>query len=374
VIADAVRVADPVSDTPHNRAVSSTLDLSRWLAAWVVLFDHARNHLFPDYKLVAAPNAAMKAFFFAAATGNAAVMVFFILSGYLVGGALYRSPRTLDALIRYTAARLSRLLIVVIPALGLTYALGGLRWMLSHGTDGVLLTEQFAGRVLVANALFLQTVTAPIFGDNYPTWSLANEFWYYAACPLLVFVPALRRRSPGLALLAVTALAALLLFVGQSIASYFVIWLVGMGVSALGLKTSSRWLAPATVLFVVAVSISRLRYAGGWFPFDLAVGLVFAWVLTAVRDPLWSPRWILVLARSNAVLAGFSFTLYTIHAPLLQFVNARLVRSPLDAHQAQSWIQYLIVCGSIGAIAFLVAQVTERNTYALRSRLERAMR
>ena len=133
--------------------------------------------------------------------GHLAVVVFFVISGYLVGGREILHVRTGGRfeLRRYAVQRFSRIYTVLVPALLLTAALDGIgqRW-----ADGSLLYTQPAsaniGSLMFAiadrsdiwtflgNLLMLQTLVVKPLGADGPLWSLANEWWYYTLFALFM--------------------------------------------------------------------------------------------------------------------------------------------------------------------------------------------
>src|SRR5206468_11759198 len=118
----------------------------------------------------------------------------------------------------YLLARLTRLYIVLLPALLLGGALDQTGMHLA-GTDTVYsghsgmhalnvdVRATSGPTTLLANGLFLQTIAlpgmhgqqVPAFGSNGPLWSLSNEFWYYMAFPLLVLLSATKSRPTRIA-------------------------------------------------------------------------------------------------------------------------------------------------------------------------------
>lgn len=137
------------------------------------------------------------------------MVVFFVLSGALVGGSVLRSVATdtwswNDYLIR----RLSRLYIVLIPALLLVLVwdclgatLFSAPWtyldVMSAVTVGehTLIVHNQGVLAYLGNATFLMTIYVPVLGSNGALWSLSNEFWYYILFPCLVLAVAQRRNS-----------------------------------------------------------------------------------------------------------------------------------------------------------------------------------
>ena len=65
---------------------SSFFDFLRTTAALLVLFGHTRNWLFTNIGSVAEPSKLLKFFWLITVLEHEAVVIFFVLSGYLVGG------------------------------------------------------------------------------------------------------------------------------------------------------------------------------------------------------------------------------------------------------------------------------------------------
>ena len=149
------------------------------------------------FRSVDLPDAGLATSLFYAWTGlgREAVMVFFVLSGFLVGGAVMRAGPAFDWR-TYAIARLSRLWVVLVPALLLTAALDTCvasswpsilsgshyaDWQSGPSPQGLYAKDWLTA---LGNLLFLQTLVVPVFGTNTPLWSLANESWYYLWFPL----------------------------------------------------------------------------------------------------------------------------------------------------------------------------------------------
>jgi peptidoglycan/LPS O-acetylase OafA/YrhL len=149
------------------------LDLVRGLAAVAVMLVHVRNRSFVE--LGALPPSEQSwpvgVFFAATRLGQEAVLLFFVLSGFLVGGQIIRRAKSSTFSLRdYGIDRCSRILLPLIPACLLTALIG--RSVLGHGIDLP---------VLVANMVGLNGVLAPTLDANLPLWSLSYEIWFYIA-------------------------------------------------------------------------------------------------------------------------------------------------------------------------------------------------
>lgn len=228
-----------------SMAFSTWLNLFRWLAALAVLITHTEHVLLAD--ILDIPRSEREyvhyAYVFLGGFGFQAVLIFFVISGFLVGGALWnelKEKRTVD-LFSYFVKRMVRLWTVVIPTLFLVLLLDSISIFVFDGLrNGVFYSDIFSrlsfGSFL-CNAVFLQTAACQQYGDNGALWSLYNEFWYYCIWPpmLLAILPILSVNKRVFC--AIGAIAGLLLlnhaqaFAG--FASGMFIWLMGVLVSAL---------------------------------------------------------------------------------------------------------------------------------------------
>jgi len=69
--------------------LSNTLNFLRWFAALMVVVGHLRSFLFVEYNLVEHKTIFIKLFYFITGFGHQAVIIFFMISGYLVGGGSF---------------------------------------------------------------------------------------------------------------------------------------------------------------------------------------------------------------------------------------------------------------------------------------------
>ena len=272
--------------------------------------------------------------------GNEAVVVFFVLSGYLVGGSVIKSfQRGTWSWGKYLAKRVTRLWVVLLPALllGVAVDCAGLHWFSSsasiYAAPGrqTLVPAHIAARlgwpVIAGNAFFLQTILVPTAGTNNSLWSLANEFWYYLAFPLCLMVmwpkrAMWKRCICGLGLAGIVTLA------GRSIDELFLIWLLGAAVSLLPLRlpegaARNSLRLVALVLPFVLVMVRRAAVPVYWA--DWIVGLCFALVLYLVlHQQAGAGRG--MYPRVAGFFSRISYTLYLVHLPLAVFLCACINR------------------------------------------------
>lgn len=360
----------------------SHLNAVRGLAALAVVYAHARILFFPP--LAIAAGAAGPRFM---TIGHEAVMIFFVLSGYLVGGSVLRSMRGQGWSWRdYLIKRLVRLWVVLIPAIALGVLLDTLGMHLFGGPGSVYaagpalefvspdaLGSEHSGSVILGNLLFLQTILVPTVGTNVPLWSLANEFWYYLAFPFALMAADPRCRPAG-RIGGAVAVVAILALIGWDASLLMLPWLMGAAVSQLPrlipprLRVGAAWLAAAGVALVF---LATKKYAVELHWAELVTGPAVALLLYAVtcQDQLGKTG---LYGRISDVLARISYTLYLTHLPFLIFLFAAFggvwaVR-PLSAG---SLAQFIGLYAAALVWAWLLYRLFESRTDAVRDAVTR---
>ncbi len=186
------------------------LDFLRATAALLVLFAHTRlDWYFLDIGVVAQPGLFLKLFYFITELGHEAVVIFFVLSGFLIGGSLVDSiQRGSFDLVRYLIARFVRIYIVYIPALVITEAvfLFGPLLLSDPGAPHLrpLFSEQqidFGGvSQAICHLAGLEGFSCPEWQQNPPLWSLGYEWALYLFAPAIIQL-IVWKASPSLRLL-----------------------------------------------------------------------------------------------------------------------------------------------------------------------------
>ena len=337
---------------------SFALDTTRWAAAAIVLVYHLST------ACLAAPPSLE-------AAGPAAVIWFFVLSGYLIGGGIVLDMRRgRFHFAHYALNRATRLYVVLLPALALGYALDTARVSLVglSPIPGQEAPASYALATVLGNLLCLQTITVPTLGSNGPLWSLACEGVYYVVAPLLL-APLLRGRPAalrwGLFALAATILGALWL-ANPRVPRLFLTWLLG---AALRFAPAPRrrlglpaWTIAIATLLAYPLLLPRL---GGTVNFLVAASFAAA-LLTTVGDERPVPA---RMQRLSATLAGFSFSLYLVHVPLVHALLALRTGTRLDALRLPAWSGHaamLVLAAIIVPVAWLFSRLTEARTDRVR--------
>jgi peptidoglycan/LPS O-acetylase OafA/YrhL len=380
-----------VRKTTEIPSYSVHLDAARALAALIVFLGHGTYlllgttiHEQVNGKLNHAA-AAANSYNPAAHThlGHQAVIIFFVLSGYFVGGGALRSVRRQQWSTKsYLLKRLTRLWIVLIPALLLTALVDliGIHWF--HDTSAAysnMLRAGFAGTwssfsiqhaiyTFAGNLFFLQGILVPCFGSNGPLWSLSYEFWYYIMFPLLLASLMRSVKMPRRAG-AIIALVALLVFCGKDISLYFLIWMMGALTSLLAFRipwSFARWIAPSMCVLFAAFNLYAVVHPYNLAASDFTTGIFFSvvlWLLLHYDQPARESLY----RKISQKLSAMSYTLYAVHYPIILLLSTWLVSK--SSHRHISVLSVVVLLAAYAAaflIAYLCYRCFEANTGRVR--------
>lgn len=354
-------------DTTHEHgrgsalgpARSSLLDLLRGTAALLVALHHLRSlTLVARADLNSPPSVLLDAFLVLAGFGPTPVIVFFVLSGYLVGGSLLRMPPLPASPADFLLRRVLRLWLVLVPACALTLLLAG---------QGV---EECAAGALAGNLAFLQGILVHPFGGNFPLWSLGAEFWCYVLF-LAGWMGCLWRGA--VRWLSLLALAGLLLALPAHIKGYFPLWFAGAAIHFL----PARGQFPRAALAVLFINLLGVRLFGsltGEWGGNLVIAASTAWAIHSCTEEGPLARMLRATAGAWARLAAFSFSLYVLHIPLYTW----MLPSVLGIHQQaqptpRSLTALCVAYASVVALSAVFAWFTERHTNRIRAWLFRRL-
>ncbi|MBL8697125.1 MAG: acyltransferase [Alphaproteobacteria bacterium] len=346
---------------PVSPALSVHLDALRAIAAiWVVL-SHMRS-----WDVASAEVAAWLPL-----EGHDAVIVFFVLSGFLISHAAARATGPLD----FAIDRASRLYSVAMPVLLATW--------LADTVGRHYAPDAYAGHYEWAKPWIYLPLHLLFLGEAWslrevpssipPYWSLHYEAWYYVAFAALAFLRGAWR---------VIALAALVAALGPKLLVMWPVWALGAALylwrARLPLTTGEAWFllisSVAAYAAIEAVNLDHALWRLGDRLFvavvgdgpgnarnylaDYIVALLLAGVLLALERLDWQPpppvtgaiRW----------AAGYSFTLYLLHGPFLL-----TLRNALDTGRLTT-AGTLAILGALGVATVLVGQVTEKRRHLWR--------
>lgn len=367
------------------------LDIIRGLSALIVCFGHLRNALLVDFGTLANPSIATKIFYTLTGFGHQSVMVFFVLSGYFVGGGVLRAGSKFTW-VNYLSSRLTRLWVVLLPCLLLTW---GIDHMINIYNPGALAGVSFDNwhsgpkpgeystslSTFFGNIIFLQTIELPVFGTNGPLWSLANEFWYYILFPAIVLIFGLAGSgsfSTRITALAIGALASW--WLPRDVLYGFIIWM--MGVVIYLLEAWFRSLKLNLIRFITGLSfstfIASLAYSKSTSLIeyaninpDILIGITFSAVCLSLTYRPFPSKKYPIFERVFRHLSEMSYSLYISHFPVVILISTifyssnKLVLSGLALVQFMGWSIVLI------GVGYMVYWFFEARTVLVRTSLLR---
>lgn len=344
-----------------NRPFSVYLDLVRFVAACFVYVYHSNQRW-----LIAEPLPASH-------YGHSAVIVFFVLSGFVIAFVTHEKENRWPA---YVASRASRVYSVAIPAVVLTLALDAI----GRQFNPAIYTypfDQFVVRsgssLALLNEWWFVSITS---FSNVPYWSICYEGWYYIAFGALVFLPQRLGVSvvllislalgPKIVLLAPLWWAGVLLYRWQRLRTIStpLAWCLVVGSTAgicafHALGVTELW----TDFFKSVVGAARFDALtfSKFFAADYLLGILVFLNFAGMRQVAGSMGTLFGrIERPVRFVAQYTFTLYLLHQPLFLFWGSVL---PGDAGHSAFWWR---TTGLVAASVLLVGHVTESRRHGLR--------
>ncbi len=361
------------------------LDVARGVSALLVVAGHCRAAFFPPLSSIASPTPVEQLFYSVTSLGYLAVMAFFVLSGYLVGGSVIRAGDRFR-LSDYFTARLCRLWVVLIPALSLTLAVDSITARMAPGVlTGAFFQQWHSGpdpaaayslslASFIGNAAFLQTIAVPVFGTNGPLWSLSCEFWYYVVFPFVAMGlrPTNRFSLPVAGMVAFVTVY----FMPLGMLQGFCVWLMGVMAFVVS-RTLQRpvrriWIVLSLLLLVLAIGYNKSASIRTMIGIDseYVIGFAFSIVvisiahLDSLRAPVGLRRLVLAV---GAVLSRISYSLYLAHFPILVLIAGAFYPGSLGRLGWQSGAVYALVVTFLCCVAGVFWLLFEQHTDRLRA-------
>ncbi len=283
--------------------------------------------------------------------GHQAVMVFFVLSGFVIHLRYSKliKQEGMGAQFDFWAffgRRLKRIYPAMLISIGVAYILYlvGTQLLLTTYTNNfpdkvvqLHLYGRYDWLTLVRNLLFLEKLNPywDVWGNNGPLWSLALEWWFYMMYPILFYCT---RRGIWLSCLVVVSAFAVSQYALQqdstfflfAVGKYLLVWWMGalLADTYTGRLNIPYWAwASGAILLPIAIDdnfitqnlVVGLPFIGVAYAGLLGAGLY--WQQRGGRIPL--PGWLNWLGKT-------SYSLYIIHMPVLVFLAGAVVKY---AHQ-----------------------------------------
>jgi peptidoglycan/LPS O-acetylase OafA/YrhL len=358
------------------------LDFMRAFAALLVLLGHTRNWYLLNIGAVDKPGLFLKVFWFVTVLEHEAVVIFFVLSGFLVGGAVARSMENGSFDLKtYLIARFARIYLVYAPALVLTALVF---WLAPHllrdfgpGTIRPLFEARdpaWGGfRGVLCHLAGLQGFACAAWTQNPPLWSLGYEWSLYLFAPLVLGIalapgPLLVRA--GFVILPLGASAVISTSIDTWAFWYFA-WF--LGVAAAKVYRTRRLSAligiAGLVLAGAAVCVARLKLVDlhltdTFIAVGLGIAIACRPIVTA--KPIGS--------RFFEWAAGFSYSLYATHLPIVFLLIALFQNLGFPTGKTlPTMTAYALIAVTTAvpiAFAYVFSLFTERQTDRVRRRFK----
>ncbi|WP_183030166.1 acyltransferase family protein [Altericroceibacterium spongiae] len=351
----------PTNRNEVTEGQSFWLDVVRGMAAMLVLLAHTRAHFFAGWSegLPGVPKLILAPFYILTGMGHEAVVLFFVMSGLLVGR---RFKPDIDAatvnMRKYTIDRLTRIWIVLIPAV-IFSVIAAYILIAIYGYSYSGTTDRCQPRIgdILGTLLFLNEGYLPTICSNGPAWSIHSEMHYYLLWPLTVFAvsPSTKGRTRILSgTLLVTVIVCLLLFDSFDEKNTLIlapIWIAGAFLNRVPTLRLPLWVLGGILVATMAAP-SFGAWKGLWPLSDCAIGIAALLFFARARAATLCPK---SAKRVAAWLAGISFSLYLTHIIIVTGIRTVLEygegwRFPITNLTPQAWLLYV---GTVGmAVAF----------------------
>lgn len=331
------------------------LDCTRFFAAVFVvvahliqgsIFNSAVAHYIPDL-------------------GREAVMIFFVLSGYVIA---YTCDVKKPSLSEYAIARASRIYSVAFPVLIMSFLAVYLSSNVS-GTDYYQINKFFI--YIPFHSLFLGEIWNMAERPHWlvPYWSLSYEVWYYIFFASIYFFSGLKRLFIG---------AVIFLILGHKLWLLLPVWLSGVLLYKYQSKISMSELTARAgwVLSIVLLCIYKhldldvqLRALGNqlWpidslvlssadrYLSDYVVTLMVIMNFTCARHAKFNV--LTQFSRFVRNVSAYTFTLYLVHALVLSIWLNHY------SHDNNSFLDIALLVLAILSSTYMIGQLTERRKY-----------
>ncbi len=344
-----------------NKSTSLYLDFLRVIAAFGVLLVHANLEWFST------------GLFLRPELGHKLVMVFFVLSGYLIAFTVDKKNKGSKT---YLIDRFSRLYSVVLPALIFTYLIDFLGQRINAAFYADKINFDHQGLRFLLNFSYLQQVwtlcTKP--STNTPFWSISYEFWYYMMFWVLCYFRDIKRY------IGVTIVA---LIVGLKIILLLPVWFFGVCAYKLSAKVVIKPNLAKTIFAITTLAIISLTFFkdivffenrfpygkpplffSSQFLFDWAYGAIIALNIYSFNATSFLTEIPPFFDKTIKYLSSITFSLYLFHIPMLYFAAATL------PYNKSSYFQVIPILITIVFAVNLLAKVTEKQRGYLKKLLE----
>lgn len=329
------------------------LDLFRFLAAFLVVISHAKSIFIADFENLAADYQVswIRGILSLSSQGHMAVLVFFVLSGFLVGGkAIEKIKNNSFDYWSYSVDRLVRIALPLIGSLLFIYV------------GNTLIGTSYSSLDYLGNLFSLQGVLVPWVSG--PLWSLSYEVW----CYILMLGIGLLSGSKKSQLIGLYILFLFFIVYTHLEVVYLFVWLLGALFYFVKIRRTRYSMFFAFVLLCISDVCIKVYYQQNIhlrFLFELIFSLSFGFLLVQFLQIIPSRGWSKCINRFGVKMARFSYTLYLSHYAVLQLLHYYGLpqSNKLDALSIGVWFGTSFIC--VGA-AWMLYFLFEKHTYTVK--------
>lgn len=350
------------------------LDLIRFTAAFLVVLCHFRGAFLPEFTKLPVDQQTPLVFISYALTrlGHEAVLIFFVLSGYLVGGrAIEKIRQGCFDLRNYAVDRFVRIMLPLTSAL------------LLFLPKEIICGNEIAWKDWVGCFFSLQGLWTGACIE--PLWSLSYEVWFYILTGAAFAVICLEsRRSKVIG--SIVLVICFLVFT-KLLAHYLLIWLLGAVAYVTMPKRQNKWLLIGSIILLsLMIPVLQLTSGGhvtssitAYLPtqnrYSLEVIYSVVCCVLLQQIVLIRPKGKLSnkINRIGTKLATFSYTLYLVHVLVLRLLeHFGAVRA--TSLSLQSILLYLFYTLVAVFVCYGVYWCCERHTYAVKTWIKKRIK
>jgi peptidoglycan/LPS O-acetylase OafA/YrhL len=306
------------------------------------------------------------------------VLMFFVLSGFLISFSLrqHLTKNENYSFWNYFRDRFFRIYPPFIAALVLVFVLDLLSALASGGqfswsiyffnfVINSMQLQEFPAATFLNEHYMIEFFRFHYFGTDLPLWTISIEWWLYMFYGFFVFY-ILRNKKMRLTHLIIFVLLSLsplyYLFISARMEKGLTLfWFLGVVLSYVRpstFKTNQfHFYFNLLVLVFGMFGFFYLGYNSSIVLFFLSLFALF----TTCKDEMTGFNHLLKSISTR--LSGYSYSLYLIHYPLICFVVTTL-------QIELSWINFVLVFLSVNIIAFLFAEIFEKNSKKLKLKYE----
>lgn len=349
------------------------LDTMRFLAAFMVLLSHARNTFSPPFGdlPIDQQNIFSMAFTLFCRMGHEAVIVFFVLSGFLVGGRGFE--RIKDGSMNVGSYAIDRFARICPPLLAAI--------LFYYITSLVIPGTPYSWATAIGNLFSLQGICCKSLVS--PFWSLSYEVWFYIILGALALL--LKAKKDGKIILGmIVFVAATSVFVLGLKMHYLLIWMMGAVAYLARPQKKNKWvlllslvgLFAAILYYQLSKDTKSIEFAVEGSNNELIEVIMSLMVCLLIQQViLYEPKksvskWI---EKKVGGMAKFSYTLYLSHRIVFLWIVAFVWAKDSCQFTLSGIVRFMIIIIATLFICWLLYLVSERYSPSIKKYMKKQL-